>query len=328
MTRIRIRPPWYLPESLATPEEVFVNRRTFLKQAAVAAGGAMLLPSIGCAQDTTRTGPLDGVEKYPGEITRNRAYDAGRPLTKDTVAAGFNNFYEFHTDKERVWKLVDKFQTKPWSLKIDGACKNKGDFDLDDILKRFPQEERVYRFRCVETWSMTVPWIGFPLKALIEWAEPTDAAKYVSFLTAWKPKEMPTLGGFRDEFPYYEGLRLDEAMNELTLCATGMYGRKMPKQNGAPLRIIAPWKYGYKSPKSIVAIAFTENLPGTFWNDYAPNEYGFFSNVNPGRAHPRWSQAKEWRIPNEGEKHDTELFNGYGEQVAEMYKGMDLIRYH
>jgi len=322
----RIRPPWHLPDSDITPEAVFLNRRTFLRQGAAAAAGALLLPSLGCAEDG-RAGPLEGVLKYATEVERNAKYEVDRPLTKDTVAASFNNYYEFTTAKERVWRLVDDFKIKPWEIEVGGLCKRTGKVDLDDLRKRFAPEERVYRFRCVETWSMTVPWIGIPMREFLNWVEPFETAKYVRFETAWRPREMPGRD-FRDNFPYYEGLRMDEAANELTMLVTGMYGRELPKQNGGPVRVITPWKYGYKSPKSIAKIDFVERQPSTFWNDYAPNEYGFYSNVNPNRAHPRWSQAREWRIPNQGKRHPTVIFNGYGEQVADLYKGMDLIRYH
>ena len=191
-----------------------------------------------------------------------------------------------------------------------------------------PQEERLYRFRCVETWAMAVPWIGMPLKKFIAWAEPKASAKYVRFVTLYRPKEMPgaRFGSFRSSFPYYEGLRMDEATNDLSLLATGMFGRTMPPQNGAPVRLIVPWKYGFKSGKSIVKIEFVDKKPTTFWNALQPNEYGFYANVNPKVDHPRWSQANEWMIPTQAERRPTLMFNGYGEQVAGLYKGMDLVK--
>jgi len=317
MNRIHIPPSWSLPESEATPEAVYWDRRTFL-----AASGALLLAAAGCEEE-----PLAKGEKYAYPYERNDAYKPGRPLSKEIHATRFNNFYEFTTEKDKVWKLVDKFEIKPWQIEIAGDAKKKGKHDLEDILKKLPSEERLYRFRCVETWAMTVPWIGVPLKKLIEWAEPSSKAKWVWFVSEWKPKQMPHMSGYADKFPYYEALRMDEATNELTLLTTGLYGKQLPKQNGAPARIIAPWKYGYKSPKSIVRIEFTETQPRTFWNDLQPREYGIYSNVNPKVPHPRWSQAKEWIIPDQGKKVDTLMFNGYGEQVAEMYKGMDLVKW-
>jgi len=318
MNRIHISPSWKLPDNDVTPEEVYWNRRAFL-----AAGGALLLTGLaGCEEPLAKSG------KYEFAFERNRKYEPGRPVTDAKYATRFNNFYEFTTVKDRVWKLVDRFQVEPWQIEIAGPAKKAGKHDLDDILKKLPSEERVYRFRCVETWAMTVPWIGVPLKKVIEWAEPSSKAKYVRFVTEWKPEQMPAESGYEDKFPYYEGLRMDEAVNELTLLATGMYGKELPKQNGAPARIIAPWKYGYKSPKSIVRIEFTEKQPRTFWNDLQAREYGFYSNVNPKVPHPRWSQAKEWLIPNQGKKIDTVLFNGYGEQVGAMYEGMDLKKNH
>lgn len=316
----RVRPSWHLPESLVTPESVFLNRRTFL--AAAAAG--ILLPSIGCAEEPE---PLEGVAKYPTEVKRNEAYKLDRPLTEARYATSFNNFYEFSTDKERVWKLAKKLETEPWTIEIDGHCKKKGKVDVDKLLKQLPQEERLYRFRCVETWAMAVPWIGIPTKKFIEWAEPGDKAKYVRFWTAWQPDAMPCHGWNPADFPYYEGLRIDEAANELTLLATGVYGRVMPNQNGAPIRLIVPWKYGFKSCKSIARIEFVEKQPATFWNDAYGNEYGFYANVNPEVPHPRWSQASEWLIPDK-KRRPTLKFNGYGEQVAALYKGMDLKKYY
>ena len=320
MPHIRIPPPWRLPDSAATPEHVYVDRRRFI----AAAAGTLLLPSLGCAEE--RPGPLDGAPKYPTAVPRNEAYKLDRPLTKDTIAASFNNYYEFTTSKERVWKLSHTLETHPWSIEIAGHCKRTGRIDLDDVLKKLPQEERLYRFRCVETWAMTVPWIGIPMRKFVDWLEPTSKAKYVRFWTVWRPKVMPGQS-FREMFPYSEALRMDEARNELAMLVTGMFGRKLPTQNGAPARVIVPWKYGYKSPKSIARIEFVEKKPPTFWNDLQPAEYGFYSNVNPKRAHPRWSQATEWMIPSK-ERRPTLPFNGYGEQVAELYKGMDLIENH
>ncbi|MHC4550330.1 MAG: protein-methionine-sulfoxide reductase catalytic subunit MsrP [Planctomycetota bacterium] len=321
MPHLRFRPPWHLSDAHATPEAVYLKRRDFL---AAAVAGA-LLPSLGCAEE--RRGPLDGVAKYPTEVQRNERFTLDRPLTKDIIATAYNNYYEFTTDKERVWRLAHTLTTHPWSIEIAGHCKRAGRVDLDDLLKKLPQEERLYRFRCVERWAMAVPWIGIPMRAFLKWAEPTGKAKYVRFVTLWRPKEMPGRD-FRDQFPYYEGLRLDEAAHELTLLVTGMYGRRLPNQNGAPVRVIVPWKYGYKSPKSIVRIEFVERQPKTFWNEYAPQEYGFFSNVNPKRAHPRWPQDQEWMIPDPRQSRPTLPFNGYGQQVAALYQGMDLIKNH
>ncbi|MHC4955062.1 MAG: protein-methionine-sulfoxide reductase catalytic subunit MsrP [Planctomycetota bacterium] len=325
MNRIQIAPSWTLPESEATPESVFLARREFLRRAGIAAGSALFLSSIACGDDTEA---LKVLKKYARKFTKNEKYKLDRPLSKEVHAVTFNNFYEFTTTKNRVWKLVDKFKTEPWQIEIGGLAKKKGKHDLDDILKKLPQEERLYRFRCVETWAMAVPWIGIPMKKFLDWAEPSSKAKYVEFETEWRPKEMPAESGWKDQFPYFEALRMDEAANELTMFATGLYGKQLPKQNGAPLRVIVPWKYGYKSPKSIVKINFVEKQPPTFWSNYNDAEYGFYSNVNPKRAHPRWSQAKEWMLPDKDKKRDTLLFNGYGEQVAKMYKGMDLIKYH
>jgi len=320
MPHIRIPPTWRLPDSAATPEHVYLDRRRFI----AAAAGTLLLPALGCAED--RPGPLDGAPKYPTAVPRNVKYTLDRPLTKDTVAASVNNYYEFTTDKDRVWKLSHTLKTEPWSIEIAGHCKRTGKIDLADVLKKLPQEERLYRFRCVETWAMTVPWIGVPMHKFLDWLEPTSKAKYVRFWTVWRPKVMPGQS-FRDMFPYFEALRMDEARNEMTMLVTGMFGRRLPTQNGAPVRVIVPWKYGYKSPKSIAKIEFTEKKPPTLWNQAQPLEYGFFSNVNPKRPHPRWSQASEWMIPDR-ERRPTLPFNGYGEQVAGLYKGMDLIKNH
>ena len=323
MNRIHIPPSWSLPDDEATPEEIFWNRRTFLAASGALILGTAALGNMACAEDP----PLPKGVKYPRPFKKNEAYKPARPLSKEIHATRYNNFYEFSTTKDRVWKLTGKFETKPWQIEIAGLAKKKGKHDLDDILKKLPHEERLYRFRCVERWAMTVPWIGVPLRKLIEWAEPSSTAKYVWFVSEWKPKQMPDESGYGRTFPYYEGLRMDEATNELTLLATGLYGKEMPKQNGAPARLIVPWKYGYKSPKSIVRIEFVEKQPRTYWNDAQASEYGFFSNVNPKVPHPRWSQAREWLIPDETKSIDTKMFNGYGEQVAAMYKGMDLARF-
>jgi len=325
MNRIHIAPAWALNESEATPEANFMHRRAFLRGMGYAAGGALLFSGVACAD---REKALAGVKKYGRPFKRNEKFKLDRPLSKELDTVTFNNFYEFTTVKDKVWQHVGKFKTQPWEIEIGGLCKKNGKFDLDAILKKLPQEERLYRFRCVETWAMAVPWIGVPMREFIKWAEPTGKAKYVRFESAWRPKEMPALNGWTDRFPYHEALRLDEANSELTLLATGLYGREMPKQNGAPLRLVVPWKYGYKSAKSIVKISFVEKQPQTFWNMANPAEYGFFSNVNPKVPHPRWSQAREWMIPDKFSFRDTLIFNGYGKQVAALYKGMDLKKNH
>ncbi|MEM8882967.1 MAG: protein-methionine-sulfoxide reductase catalytic subunit MsrP [Planctomycetota bacterium] len=325
MNRIHLPASWHLPDGAATPEPIYVDRRRFLRGSLAATGASLI--ALGTTPAWAREGKPDG--KYTRPFTKSGKYrDAGRPISKEIHATRFNNFYEFTTNKTEVWKLVDNFQIKPWQIEIGGLAKKSGKYDLDDLLKKLPQEERVYRFRCVETWAMTVPWIGVPFRKLVEWAEPSSKAKYVRFETAWRPDEMPDMSGWGKNFPYFEALRIDEATNDLTMLTTGMYGKVLPKQNGAPCRIITPWKYGYKSPKSIVRIEFVEKRPDTFWNLLQPRKYGFYSNVNPNVPHPRWSQAKEWRIPSEDKRYDTQMFNGYGEQVAAMYKGMDLVKNH
>jgi len=238
----------------------------------------------------------------------------------------YNNYYEFSTDKSGPSELAGHFQPRPWTVAIEGQVKKPKTIDIDTLLKLSPLEERIYRHRCVEGWSMVIPWVGFPLSSLINAAEPTSKAKYVAFETVYRPKEMPGQSRAVLEWPYVEGLRMDEAMNPLAILAVGLYGETLPNQNGAPIRLVVPWKYGFKSIKSIVKVRFVESQPPATWNLVAPNEYGFYSNVNPHVDHPRWSQAKERRI-GEFLKRDTLMFNGYGDQVAGMYTGMDLRRY-
>ncbi|AFT66489.1 protein-methionine-sulfoxide reductase catalytic subunit MsrP [Cycloclasticus sp. P1] len=250
-------------------------------------------------------------------------------LTPYEYVTGYNNFYEFGTAKSDPALRAHLLKTKPWSLTIEGEVAKPGVYNLEDILKQQQLEERIYRLRCVEAWSMVVPWIGFSLAELIRQMEPTSKAKYVEFTTLYDPKQMPGQKSRILKWPYVEGLRMDEAMNPLSLLATGLYGEEMPNQNGAPLRLIVPWKYGFKSIKSIVKIKFTEQMPKTSWNESAKNEYGFYANVNPDVPHPRWSQRRERVIGASlfTPKRDTELFNGYGEHVAYLYKGMNLRQF-
>lgn len=316
---------WEIPERLATPESVYVDRRSFLKKMGMTGLGVWGLLA-GCygqssgSQNAARSvretipepaGPFLGVE-------RNTAYTVDRAITDEIAAASYNNFYEFTTTKEQVWKLASTFKARPWQIEIAGEVKQQRTLDIDDILKRFPLEERVYRFRCVEAWSMTVPWVGFPMKKLIDFVEPTNKAKYVRMVTFLDKEQAP---GQREPWypwPYYEGLTMAEATNELTMLVTGSYGHALPNQHGAPLRLIVPWKYGYKSIKSIVRIEFVEKQPPTFWNTVAPREYDFWSNVNPEVPHPRWSQATERVIPGM-ERVPTLKYNGYGQYVSHLY---------
>ncbi|MBF0487703.1 MAG: protein-methionine-sulfoxide reductase catalytic subunit MsrP [Nitrospirae bacterium] len=299
-----------------TPKEVYLNRREFMAASATAAAAAAF-PSLAEAQSH------GGV---PLKVEKRSGYAGNEEPTSYESAAGYNNFYEFSTNKEDVAPLSKGFTSRPWTVSVEGLIKNPRRYDIDELIKRFPLEERVYRLRCVEGWSMVIPWVGFPLDGLIRLSEPDSRAKFVEFTTLHDPSKMP--GQRRDvlQWPYVEGLRLDEAVHPLTILSVGMYGEVLPNQNGAPLRLVVPWKYGFKSIKSIVKIKFTDQMPVTSWMKAGPLEYGFYANVNPQVDHPRWSQAKERRI-GEFMKRKTLMFNGYAEQVASLYISMDLRKY-
>jgi sulfoxide reductase catalytic subunit YedY len=306
---IRIPEDWEIPERDATPEHVYLNRRQLLK----AAG---FLGAKGLVRAANANGP------YPAK--RNLEYTLDRPITEEWAATSYNNFYEFDAmDKKAVRNKVGKFVVSPWQIEVTGKVNKPRKFDLDELLRTMPFEERLYRFRCVERWAMAVPWTGFPFSELVKAVEPKPEAKYVRFVTVHRPDQMPgVVQANWYPWPYYEGLRMDEAMNPLTLLVTGLYGKPLPKQNGAPIRIVTPWKYGYKSIKSIVKIEFVSKQPRTFWNDLQPAEYGFYSNVNPNKPHPRWSQVIEEVIPTM-ERRPTLLYNGYGKYVAGLYNGKE-----
>ncbi|WP_299845592.1 protein-methionine-sulfoxide reductase catalytic subunit MsrP [uncultured Roseovarius sp.] len=299
-----------LKESDVTCEAAFLNRRQLM------AGFAGSIVAGGVGGQALAMGP------WKGE-------GLGEPNSWDDITS-YNNFYEFGTGKGDPVKYAHMLTTAPWSVKIDGLVDNPGDYAFEDIMSKMTIEERIYRFRCVERWAMIVPWNGFELADLLELAGVQSNAKYVSFETALRPDEMPGVRQPVIEWPYVEGLRLDEAMHPLTFVATGIYGKDIPNQNGAPLRLVVPWKYGYKSIKSIVRITLTEDEPPTAWNKYSAREYGFYSNVNPNRSHPRWSQEYE-QLLGQGlfaEKTPTLMFNGYEEEVASLYEGMDLLEHH
>lgn len=248
-------------------------------------------------------------------------------LTSFKSITNYNNFYEFSTDKEEVAKLSRRLTISPWELEVGGHVENPGVFNIEDLKNRYAQEERIYRLRCVEGWSMVIPWTGFPVASLLNDVKPTSKAKFVKMTTLHRPSEMPGQKSWWYEWPYVEGLRLDEAMNDLAIFATGLYGKELPKQNGAPIRLVVPWKYGFKSVKSIVKIELVEEMPVSLWMKAAPNEYGFYSNVNPGVSHPRWSQKTERRI-GEFRRRKTLMFNGYEDEVAYLYEGMDLKKFY
>ena len=304
-----IRRPSDIASSEITPESVYLRRREFIKMAGVAAG-SIAAPGLLAAV------PPSAVRRPPSQQDTQTPYE-------DVTT--YNNYYEFGTDKSDPSQNAGSFRTRPWTVEIAGEVTRKGALNLDDILHRFPSQERVYRLRCVEAWSMVIPWQGFPLRDLINWVQPTSKAKFVTFTTLLDPRQMPGQRYAVLEWPYIEGLRMDEAMNPLTIMVTGLYGRALPNQNGAPLRLMAPWKYGFKNGKAIVKINFVEQQPMTTWALSAPNEYGFYANVNPTVDHPRWSQARERRI-GEFRRRETLMFNGYADQVASMYSGMDLRR--
>jgi sulfoxide reductase catalytic subunit YedY len=307
-----------IPSSEITPKHLYLSRRQFLKGATL---GAATLAGSALLASCRPTPPSSEGETPPGEVGASTD-ELGDSLTEYRYVVGYNNFYEFTTDKESVAPKAANFVTSPWQVTVGGLVNNPKTYDLDD-LGRFDQEERIYRLRCVEGWSMVIPWIGFPLSALLAEVEPKASAKYVRFETLYDPEQMPGQKSPWYTWPYVEGLRLDEAMHDLTILATGLYGEDLPPQNGAPVRLVVPWKYGFKNIKSIVKIDLVEEMPISLWMRASPREYGFYSNVNPEVPHPRWSQATERRIGELG-RRDTLMFNGYADQVAALYEGMDL----
>ncbi|ANY80039.1 mononuclear molybdenum enzyme YedY [Microvirga ossetica] len=307
------RPADILPSEI-TPREVYLNRRQWMAGAAGLALAAAALPEgVGAATLNAAKSPFSTDEKK----------------TSREDVTSYNNYYEFGTGKDDPAAKAKSLKTSPWTVKVDGMVGKPGEFAVEDLIKSSALEERVYRMRCVEGWSMVIPWVGFPLADLVKRVEPLGSAKYVAFETAYRPDEMPGVDSFFPvlEWPYVEGLRLDEAMNPLTILAVGLYGETLPNQNGAPIRLVVPWKYGFKGIKSITRISFVDKQPETSWNKQASNEYGFYANVNPSVDHPRWSQATERRIGEGGlfvKRRPTLMFNGYAEQVASLYTGMDL----
>ena len=306
-----------IKSSEITPYSQYLSRRDFLKTAGILTGSAIL---AACAPKGTETAvPETEATDLPAKFD-----ELGDPANSFEDITHYNNFYEFTTNKEGVAPASQEFKASPWTVEVYGLVKKSKAYGIEDLLSRFTQEERIYRLRCVEAWSMVIPWTGFPLAELLKEVEPTSNAKFVRFESVYRPEEMPGQSSPFYPWPYQEGLRLDEAMNDLTILATGLYGMPMPNQNGAPIRLVVPWKYGFKSIKSITKIELVEEQPSTLWNSVGPTEYGFYSNVNPGRSHPRWSQASERRI-GEFNRRQTLMFNGYGDQVADLYAGMDLI---
>lgn len=299
-----------------TPEHVYLSRRDFLKSAGALASGSLLLAACGGGAATQLSSADETMQPESSALTD----ELGDPVNSYTDITHFNNFYEFTTDKTTVVDRVGNFRTSPWQVEVGGLVHNPKVFDIDD-LAGFEQEERVYRLRCVEGWSMVIPWNGFPLARLLEDVEPMGDAKYVRFETLYDPDQMPGQKTPWYAWPYVEGLRIDEAMHDLTLMAIGLYGKNLPAQNGAPIRLVVPWKYGFKSIKSIVKIDLVSEQPTSLWMAASPNEYGFYANINPEVPHPRWSQAKERRI-GEISRRDTLLFNGYADEVASLYPDM------
>jgi sulfoxide reductase catalytic subunit YedY len=324
MAFVHIPKSWQLPEILVTPEVVFLNRRKFIQTIVGAGIASSALMLSGCQNRNSSDTPLVGTQSL--EAMPNGAFtDAGRPMTNERLAATYNNFYEYGGSKS-IWQSAQALPTENWQVEVTGLVNKPRTYDMDDLLNRFPLEERIYRFRCVEAWSMVVPWLGFPMNALLQDVEPTSDAKFVRFTSYFNP-QITKGPGFPPAqflpFPYTEGLRVDEMNNELAFFAVGIYGHTLPKQHGAPIRMVIPWKYGFKGAKSIVKIEFMATQPATFWNTISPVEYKFESNVNPEVPHPRWSQAKE-RLIGAGsefawEEVPTLKYNGYGEYVAGLY---------
>jgi sulfoxide reductase catalytic subunit YedY len=323
--RIRRRRGWELPEGEATPENLVLHRRALM---AAAGAGAMLAPAAASAQWLLRRGdtPSDPWGRNPADLpdlpgsSRNLRYQPGRALSPEREAITYNNFYEFGTDKG-IWSTALRMPVRPWTVRVDGMVEQPGEFGVDDLIRRLGLEERVYRLRCVEAWAMTVPWTGFQLSKLLDLVRPLGSAKYVRFETAAMQGVMPGLRQSWFPWPHIEGCTIEEAANELTFMPVGLFGRPLPPQNGGPFRVVFPWKYGFKSGKSIVRITLTDQRPKSFWETQQGNEYGFWANVNPEVPHPRWSQATE-RLIGTNERVPTRIFNGYGEFVASLYTGL------
>jgi methionine sulfoxide reductase catalytic subunit len=305
-----------------TPEYTYLNRRAFIRaglfagSAALTTAGYRFFSPGNSSPESTMSADSSGIAAEPSDLSTAETSNSFKDITN------YNNFYEFSTDKSGVASKARNFATRPWTVEVGGLVKSPKTFSIDELLQ-FDQEERIYRLRCVEAWSMVIPWAGFSLKALLDEVQPLGNAKYVAFQSFYDPAVMQSSAAAGIDFPYVEGLRLDEALHPLTILATGLYGKPMPKQNGAPIRLVVPWKYGFKSIKSVARITLTNQEPPTTWNLFAPEEYGFYSNVNPDVDHPRWSQATERRI-GELSRRETLMFNGYGDEVAHLYEGMDL----
>jgi sulfoxide reductase catalytic subunit YedY len=320
---IRIPRGWEIPERLVTPEAAAIGRRALLAGAGL---GVLGIAAAARAQAGAQSGVQSGAQTAspaakpsPGAAPVNETYKPGRDITGEKFATTYNNYYEF-SESKNLWRDAQAMKLRPWTISIEGMVANPRTIDIDDLFKQVTFEERIYRHRCVETWAMTVPWTGFPLSQLVKIAEPTGGAKYVVFETKQDQSVMSGLGAPFYPWPYIEGLTIDEATNDLAFISTGLYGKPLPPQNGAPLRLTVPWKYGFKSAKAIVKVSFTDKRPATFWEAIQPSEYGFWANVNPAVAHPRWSQASETLLGT-NERVPTQIYNGYGEFVAALYEG-------
>lgn len=310
-----------IDQSEITPERIYLSRRQFMKFGILAAG-ALAAAACGVDQSTQSNTPAATVDSTPPSASAETD-ELGDKLTPYQDVTSYNNFYEFSTDKEAVAPLSQDFVTKPWSVQVGGLVKNPKTYSVDELIQKFSPEERIYRLRCVEAWSMVIPWKGFPISRLLNEVEPTSEARYVRFEAIYDRENLPGQKSPWYQWPYVEGLRIDEAMNDLAILATGLYGKLLPPQDGAPIRVVVPWKYGFKSIKSIVKIDLVADMPTSLWMAAASNEYGFYANVNPTVDHPRWSQATERRI-GELKRRPTLMFNGYEEEVAHLYQGMDL----
>jgi sulfoxide reductase catalytic subunit YedY len=316
-----------LPSSEITPESAYLGRREFIACASglgAALAGATLLGGLGCGTGDARAERTASAGGSGGGGAGVAGRDDEKPNSYTDIT-GYNNYYEFGTDKSDPKANAQNLRTRPWTVAVDGLVKKPGTFAFEDLVKPHKVEDRIYRLRCVEAWSMVIPWQGIPLRDMIARFEPLSSAKFVSFTTLLDPQQMPGQRRHILDWPYVDGLRMDEAMHPLTLIATGLYGKPLPNQNGAPLRLVVPWKYGFKGVKAIVKISFVADQPKTTWNQAAPDEYGFYANVNPEVDHPRWTQSRERRI-GEFRRRETLMFNGYSDQVASLYRGMDLRR--